>query len=226
MQKLKLTALLLISITTLTSCSGAESADTTNPASKPQSITSQPASEDLYSMEYRLCAKRCPESTSKIVTWGKPTEVAIVYYDEFIWNNQRKLVVSMDKSKPNSTYLLVKSKGTAPGLKKPLETERFTPVEVFMSAGQPKFEKSKPSEYGRIEILSIKKIPNPKPGKEYLTAMETLGDKMREPYIIPADRIEGYFSYSLKQPEIQPQQVEPITLQEGQSPQVIPVKAW
>jgi hypothetical protein len=224
MQKLKLTALILISIAALSGCSKTETTTTVGEAPPSQSATAA-ASEDLYSMEYRLCGSKCLEATSQIVTWGKPTEVGIVYYDEFIWNNQKKLAVSMDKSKRNSTYFLVKSKGTAPALKKPLGTERFTPVEVYFGAG-PKYAKSKPSEYGRIEIIAIKKILDPTPGKEYLTAMKTLGAKMREPYIIPADRIEGYFSYSLNQPEIKPQQTELITLQEGQSPQIIPVKAW
>jgi hypothetical protein len=225
MQKLKLTALLLISIVALSGCSKAESTATTEKADRTQSATAAAASEDLYSMEYRLCTTKCPEAISQIVTWGKPTEVGIVYYDGFFWNNTTNLAVSMDKLRMNSTYFLVKSKGTAPALKKPLGSERFAPVEVFYGAGV-KNEKPNPITYGRIEIISIRKIPNPTPGKEYLTAMKTLGSKMRGPYTVSADRIEGYFSYSLDRPEIKPQQVEPITLQEGQQPQVIPVKAW
>ncbi len=225
MQKLKLTALISISIliAALSGCSKPDATAMPGESAPPQSIAAAAASEDLYSMEYRLCTTKCPEAISQIVTWGKPTEVGIVYYDGFFWNNTTNLAVSMAKLRMNSTYFLVKSKGTAPALKKPLGTERFAPVEVFYGAGV-KSEKS--TEYGKIEIISIRKIPNPTPGEEYLTAMKTLGGKMRYPFMISADRIEGYFSYSLDRPEIKPQQVDPITWQEGQQPQVIPVKAW
>jgi hypothetical protein len=227
MQKLKLTALLLISIAALSGCSKAESTATTEKVDRTQSITTSPQ-EDIYTMEYRLCGKKCEANTSQIVTWGKPTEVGIVYYDGGLTETTTKLLTTMDQRRMRATYFLVKCKGTSPALLKPLKIDRFVPVETYpriliSAAG---IDNKPPAKYGHVEIVSIKKLPNPKPGNEYAIASQTLLTKARDPNMVSNEKIAGYFSYSLDRPEIKPQQVDPITWQEGQTPQIIPVKAW
>jgi hypothetical protein len=240
MQKIKLTALVLISISALSGCSNAESIATTG-KTPPQSIANKSPEGDIYTMEYKLCGKTCDANTSQIVTWGKPTEIGIGYFNDRITQTTTKLITSIDKGRGMQTYFMVKSKGiipgkfevsqtdyTSPGQGSPLNTDRFLPAETYQnilvqSSGVD--GKRKPI-YGHIEIVSIKQIPRTPGDKPDMIAISTLKRKADKMYMATPGTIEGYL-YSIKdKPDIVPQQVEPITWQSGQPPQIIPVKAW
>lgn len=240
MQKLKLTVLILISIAALSGCSKTESTTVTGEATSPQSIAKSPEG-DIYTIEYKLCGKKCEANTSQIVTWGKPTEIGIGYFDDRITQINTKLITSIDKGRGMQTYFMVKSKGiipgkfevsqvehTSPGQASPLNADRFLPAETYQnilvqSSGVD--GKRKPI-YGHIEIVSIKQIPRTPGDKPHMIAISTLKRKADEMYMATPDTIEGYLYKIKDKPDIVPQQVEPITWQEGQPPQVIPVKAW
>ena len=224
MQKLKLTALLLISIAALSGCSKAESTATTEKAAPSQSIASQSPEGDIYTMEYRLCGKKCDANTSQIVTWGKPTEIGIGYFDDRITQISTKLLTSVDKMKPMQTYFMVKCRGTLPGIEQPTKVDRFVPAETYQSVlvGWTEAKPMKPL-FGHIEIVSIKQIPRTPGDKPDMIAAMTLKAKISDMYMTRAGAVNGYVTMK---PDITPQQVEPITWQEGQPPQLILVKTW
>ncbi len=221
MQNFKLIALLLLSIATLTSC---------NSKTPSQPIASNAPNSypegDIYDMTYQVCSTVCGR-TSKIVTWGRPTEVGIAYYaegfPEQITGNQR--IEKMADRK--SITLVVKSKGTLPALKIPLESERFVPVEHFRALGFNPITKQEALKVeGRVEILSITKIARSDREDPTLIAMKTLQTKISDEDMINPGSIKGFLGLTKKDPDINPQQVEKISWQEGQQPQIITLKAW
>ena len=225
MQKTKLIAFLLISATALSSCSKAQSAATTEKAAPSQSIASQSPEGDIYTMEYKLCGRKCDANTSQIVTWGKPTEIGIGYFDDRITQINTKLITSIEKGRGMQTYFMVKCKGTLPGIAQPVRIDRFVPAETYQnilvkSSGVD--GKDKPI-YGHVEIVSIKQIPRTPSDNPEMVAAMTLKAKIGDMYMTKPGAVNGYVTMK---PDITPQQVEPITWQEGQPPQVIPVKTW
>jgi hypothetical protein len=231
MQRLKLILLISISMVTLMSCGKTEVTETAKLTNSSETSVSKSPEGDIYSMEYRLCGKECREETSQIITWDKPTEIGIAYYDDLLPNNvDSKPITSMKQRRINSTYFVVKCKGTLPGLEKPLTVNRFAPVEIFYNIAYPgEGTAAKPIgelKYGRIEIVAIKKLPRTQVDNPGLLARETLLKKINDPFMVAPNRLGGYLEYSVNKPEIKPQQVDPITWQEGQSPQIIPVRTW
>jgi hypothetical protein len=191
----------------------------------PQLIAKSPQ-QDRYIMEYKLCGATCPSQASKIETWGKPTEIGIAYYDNFLPSNvTAKPIASMDKRVIMGTYFVVKCQGVLPGSDKPLAVSRFVPVETYYNVMiQPAEPPNKPAKYGHIEIGSIEKIPNSTPMKNF--QIEEIVVPQNNRYMVLPSRIRGYLSYNKNNPDIVPQQIETIKWQSGQTPQVIPVKIW
>jgi hypothetical protein len=215
---------------------------------------------EAYETTYALCAAECAEKPSKlssvtpkkpsidkVITWGRPTEIGIIYLK---YNSQYLPLVPLAKMPYNHVLLeqtrnqlVVKSQGVLPPLSKPLATEKFTPIGAFFPP--PMFESDrrraslKPQselEYkdsvktGNIQIISIKKIDlltekaqvkasEIEPDPSTIGAMEELEQKRYEPY-------RSYYKFYENKPDIKPQQVNKITWQEGQPPQVISVKKW
>jgi uncharacterized protein YcfL len=228
MKKLKLTALISISVVALSGCSKPEATATTEPVSQSQQIASKSPEGDIYAMAYKLCNKVCEKNASVIMTWGRPTEIGIAYFDDRVTQVNVKLITSIDAGRGMQTYFMVKSKGSLPGQVEPIPTERFVPTETYQnilvqSSGVD--GKRKPI-YGHIEILQIKKMPRT-PGLDAANfATSSLKARLYDTYIVKPDTVNAYLYMTKDKPDIVPQQVEPITWQEGQPPQVIPVKAW
>lgn len=222
MHKLKLALLTVFTVVGISSCGNTTSAGTTDKTAPSQPIASQSPQEDIYTMEYKLCGKKCDTNTSQIMTWGKPTEMGIGYFDDRITQNSTKLLAPTNKEKQRGmqTYLMVKCKGTLPGVEEPLKAERFVPTETYLDAITA--IDSKP-HYGQIQILWIKKIARTPNDNPKIIASGTLKSKLYEPLITKGDTVQGYVTM---QSPITPQQVDRITWSEGQPPQVIPVKRW
>jgi hypothetical protein len=226
MQNLKLTALLLLSIAALTACGNGQptkmSANSNVPNIYPNS--------DIYDMTYKICGESCEVRTSKIVTWGKPTEIGIGYYElSFPESVDGFKKIEQMKDRKYVT-LLVKCKGTLPGVEKPIDTERFVPVEHFPSSLLNPFTKVQVVPNSSVQIISITKLDRSDKESPDLTARTNLKAKIRDENMIEGRIVDGYLSWTSQKPELIaqliPQQIEEITWKEGQQPQVITLKAW
>lgn len=217
---------------------------------------------EAYETTYVLCATGCAEEPSKfssaamrgkpsthsVITWGRPTEIGIIYHK---YDYPKYLpIIPLAKMPYNHAtleqtrnQLVIKSQGVLPPLTKPLATEKFTPIGAFFP--QPIFEPNTrvPSmkiqselEYkntvktGNIQIVSIEKIDlsteksqvkasELQPNLSTIGAMEELQQNRYEPY-------RSYYKFYNEKPDLKPQQVNKITWQEGQPPQIISVKKW
>ena len=227
MKKNQLAALILISIATLSGCSKPE-ATATEPANKSQTVEKSPGG-DIYAMAYKLCGKTCDKANvSVITTWGRPTEVGVVYFDGIVSNINTKLIGSMHQYAREKVYFVVKSKGSLPGQEEPMGTERFVPTESYISylaKSRGVSEKEKPL-FGHIEILQIKKIDRTPGDNPRLVAMSLLKERLTFPFMVTPDQIGGYMWATKDKPDVVPQQVDRITWQEGGAAQIIPVRAW
>jgi hypothetical protein len=225
MQTLKLTVLLLMSVATLTACNSKPSAETITTQGN---ISNSYTEGDIYDMTYKICGQDCNVRTSQIVTWGKPTEIGIAYYaNGFPEQNYGYQKIEKMQDRQGIT-LVVKCKGTLPGMEKPIETARFAPVEHFLNVAFRPFTKIEAAKApsGSIQIISITKLNRTQAESPVVTAAKDLKTKVRDENMIEGRYVAAHLSLTKNEPDMIPQQVEKITWQEGQPPQVITLKAW
>jgi hypothetical protein len=244
MQNLKFRILLLISIFSVTACALRKpiSGDTTTARAQiATTIVAQKPPKyipkgNIYETKYYYCSFECrleedPNRTPRsVITWGKPTEVGIIYakrnYPEII-----KMVPEEKLKLPNNIYqgnvtnasLVIKSKGVLSGTKSPLPTEKFTPTNALST---PILMRNRVFIFGRIRIVSIKPLNPIREEFEFNRKVEFVNNFTSSGMLTMEAAIPAYYQDYQNKPDIKPQQVDKITWQEGQPPQIIPVRQW
>jgi hypothetical protein len=194
----------------------------------------------IYRTEYTICGTkvkqiRLPQYKTKTVvdkdeciskrylyTWGKPSQIGILYHYS---NSAERPIPKMPPPGDDiigvQIKLVFKSKGEVPGLSYPLPTEKFYPRDGNVIY-PPEYYKVA-SISGNLRIQEIKK----------LSAAEA-NDAMDDSFSDKSNPNEGviyrrnYYLAIKNNPidAIKPQQIYPITWQNGQPPQVIPFTKW
>ena len=204
--------------------------------------------DDIYETKYILCDRYCADrpkkaaSTTTVATWGKPTEIGLIYaeqlYPQSMAFNPRKKIVYNSMTITNlPAQLVIKSRGLVPPLKQPLATAKFTPISTFIpmffpeQVNAPLMAEAKGSvRTGNIKILSVKKL-SPTEAGAYIKAaknppnLATIG-AIEESLSKETQTDAAYYEFYKNKPDIKPQQVEKISAQVNVTPQVIQIKKW
>jgi hypothetical protein len=225
-------------------CSNDKSSD---PTITPVANAAPPKSKplpvgDIYRTEYSICGTkvkeiRLPQYKTKTVvdkdeciskrylyTWSKPSQMGVLYhYNDAVDRPIPKMPPPGDDMIGVSISLVFKSKGEVPGLSYPLPTEKFYPKQTNGDLISPRQYYKIVDISGSLRIQEIKKLS----AAEANDAMDDSFSDKSNPNTGVIYRRNYYFSIKNNPIDaIKPQQIYPITWQDGQPPQVIPFTKW
>lgn len=248
MNNLNIAALLLISAFTLSACGNKPATSEVSLATR-ELVKVQPTAseseyvhkEDMYETSYSLlraaCIKNivnnnCEVRVHKVITWGKPSEIGIIYlqgsYPSPLSSTPVNLLPREGISETPGTFtfdgsdqqVVIKSRGILPTLKTPLESDRFTPISDFISHTDTDVN-NKISKTGSIKVISVRKLTLQEE-KAIFDESDAFFYRIKAPVSMAS--LSAYYDYYKDKPDIKPHQTDKITWQEGQPPQVIALR--
>jgi hypothetical protein len=229
--------LCILPLPLLLGCSAGTVASSTTPTIQPAVVnpsvaltSSYQSKGEMFEITFNICNPKCQNNITA-VTWGRPTQVGLLYYSGILEEHKlwlkpmTKMPTSSKDQRDLRIQLVFKSSGAVPPLSDPLPDQKFAPVfgptNLILTS-----ELQLPR---KLEVISIRRMT--------LEEEESKANRARAMPRGIARAGESFETYSLsvwnyyqaikgKPDDLKPQQVENITWQDGQPPQIIPVKAW
>jgi hypothetical protein len=218
-------------LTALAGCSSRPVAQV-QPSSVTPSATLVDSRGDLYETTYLVCDDKdicaaLPDAPPhRVKTWGRPTEIGALYYQQYAdqvkswFTPLKKMPQPSDDTTFAGSAVLFKSRGIPIYQLGPIATEVFSPDPLATDPLMPIWESRRiKKNVGEtrvvIKIVSIKKLDE---SVKSTLAQVSLGKQ--------GLNLSYFYDYLKKNPtaSLAPQQVEKITWQEGQPPQLIIIK--